>query len=122
MLCLNKLVVLIPFFSERLAISILAVSIISYCRYRPDSFLVAKILSNKVLNFIGIISYGVYLYHNIVPKYWVWGLKKMGMFTPATIYEFSYLEILIQALFIIGLSYLSWIIIEKPILKLKERI
>ena len=122
MLFLNKLVVLIPFFSERLSISILAVSIISYCRYRPDSFLVAKILSNKVLNFIGIISYGVYLYHNIVPKYWVWGLKKMGMFTPATNYEFSYLEILIQTLFIIGLSYLSWIIIEKPTLKLKERI
>jgi peptidoglycan/LPS O-acetylase OafA/YrhL len=107
MLCINKMVVLIPFFSERLAISILAVSIISYCRYRPDSFLVAKILNNKILNFIGIISYGVYLCHNIVPKYWVWGIKKLGLETPASIYKFSYLEVFIQTLFIIGISYLS---------------
>lgn len=121
MLCINKIVFLIPFFSERLAISLLATSIIVYCRYKPDSFLVAKILGNKFLNFIGIISYGLYLYHNIVPKYWVWGLKKIGMFTPATVYKFSYLEFFIQTLFIIGLSYLSWIIIEKPILKFKEK-
>jgi len=30
------------------------------------------------------------------------------------------LEFIIQTTFIIGLSYLSWILFEKPILKLKE--
>lgn len=122
MIYINNMVILIPFFSERLAISILAVSIIAYCRYNSKNILVTHILGNKVLNFIGIISYGIYLYHNIIPKYWVWGIKKIGWVTPASIYKFSYLEILIQTFFIIGISYISWVLVEKPILGLKEKI
>lgn len=122
LICINRLVILIPFFSERLAISILAVSIIAYCRYNSKNFIVIKVLGNKALNFIGIISYGIYLYHNIVPKYWVWGVKKIGWVTPASIYKFSYLEFLTQTVFIIVISYLSWIIVEKPILRLKAKV
>ncbi|MBE0391140.1 acyltransferase [Flavobacterium sp. PL002] len=122
LVCIHNIVAVIPFFSERLAISLLAIAIIGYCRYDSKSILVTYILDNKVLNFIGIISYGIYLYHNIVPKYWVWVLQKIGWITPASINKFSYLEFLIQTVFIIGISYLSWVIVEKPILKLKERI
>lgn len=122
MLYINNVFFSIPFFSERLAISVLAVSVIAYCRYKSNTILVTHVLGNKVLDFVGIISYGVYLFHNIIPKYWVWVIKKIGWVTPATNYKFSYLEILIQTSFIIGVSYLSWILVEKPILKLKEKI
>lgn len=122
LVCINHTVFSVPYFSERLAISILAVSIIGYCLYKSENILVTHVLGNKVLNFIGIISYGIYLYHNIVPKYWVWGMKKIGWVTPASIYKFSYLEILIQTMFLIGISYISWILVEKPISRLKEKI
>ncbi|MBP2283041.1 peptidoglycan/LPS O-acetylase OafA/YrhL [Flavobacterium sp. CG_23.5] len=122
LVCIHNTVAAIPYFSERLAISLLAVTIIGSCRYSTKNTLVTYILGNKVLNFIGIISYGIYLYHNIVPKYWVWGLQKMSWVTPASINKFSYLEFIIQTSFIIGISYLSWIIVEKPILRLKEKI
>jgi peptidoglycan/LPS O-acetylase OafA/YrhL len=79
LICINKMVVLIPYFSDRLAISILAVSVIGFCRYRSKHVLVTQILENKTLNFIGIISYGIYLYHNVVPKYWVLGCQKNGL-------------------------------------------
>lgn len=120
LICYHNLIVNILFFSERLAISIIAIHIIATCLWKPESYIVSKILSNKVLNFIGVISYGIYLFHNIVPKYWIWALTKLDCETPATHYEFSYLEFIIQTTFIIGLSYLSWILFEKPILKLKE--
>lgn len=64
----------------------------------------------------------IYLFHNIVPKYWIWALRKLDIATPATNYEFSYLEFIIQTAFIVGISYLSWILFEKPILKLKRYI
>lgn len=119
---LHHVVLNIPYFSERLAISIIAVAIISYCLYNSKSFLVTNILGNKILNFIGVISYGIYLYHNVVPKYWSWGLRKMNITTPSLKYQFSYFEFFIQTIFIIGISYLSWIIIERPILKLKDKV
>lgn len=84
--------------------------------------MVKYLLDNNYLNFIGIISYGIYLYHNIIPKYWVWGLQKAGWMTPAVINKFSYVEFVIQTSVIIVISYFSWIVIEQPILSLKEKI
>jgi len=108
----------IPFFSERLAISIIAVYLITLCLLKENSFVVKKILNNNFLNFVGIISYGVYLYHNIVPKYLNFILLKMNIKQ----YSFSYSLFLLQTSLIIIISYLSWIIFEKPILKLKKHL
>lgn len=109
----------ISFFPERLAISVIAINIITMCILKPNYFVV-KILSNRFLNFVGIISYGVYLYHNIVPKYWNFMLVKLKINSNNV--RFSYVEFLLQTSFIIVLSYLSWIVLEKPILKLKKKI
>lgn len=119
MLLFDKLMFNSPYFSERLAISILSVTLISFCRFHSKHFIVQQVLENKVLEFVGLISYGIYLYHNILPKYWSWGFQKMGIQTPSSLGDFSYIEFVLQTLFLIFLSYLSWIIVEKPILKLK---
>lgn len=116
----HNIVNILPYFSERLAISLIAVSIIAYCRYNAKSLLVTQLLGNKILNFIGIISYGIYLYHNIVPKYWVWGLNKLGWNDPTSINSFSYWEFIIQTTLIFCISYFSWFLIEKPILNFKK--
>lgn len=109
-------------FFDRFLVSCIAVAIIAYCRYHQDSFLVTKILENKMLSFIGLISYGVYLYHNIVPRYWIVVLNRLDVKTPSTLGNFSYLEFFIQTAFVIFISYLSWVIIEKPILKWKDKL
>jgi peptidoglycan/LPS O-acetylase OafA/YrhL len=120
LLVVHNLFDTIPYFSERLAISIIAIHIIALCLLKPNSFVVNKILNNKFLNFVGIISYGVYLYHNFLPKYW--GFISLKLNIGSNNGQFSYIEFLLQTAFIILLSYLSWIIIEKPILKLKKKI
>lgn len=120
LIIVHNLVTKIPFFPERLAVSVITIFVITRCLLKPTSFVVSKILNNRFLNFIGIISYGVYLYHNIVPKYWKYVLFKLN--ANLNNYQFSYVEFLLQTSFIIFLSYCSWILIEKPILNLKKHI
>lgn len=120
LIIIHNLFIKIPFFPERLTVSVLAIFVITFCLLKPNSFVVSKILNNRFLNFIGIISYGVYLYHNIVPKYWNFVLFKLKI--NFNNYQFSYIEFLLQTSFIIFLSYCSWILLEKPILNLKKYI
>ncbi len=120
LLITNNLIFEISFFSERLTVSILSVVLISFCRFHSKHFVVQQVLGNRVLEFVGLISYGIYLYHNILPKYWSWGLNQMNIKTPSSLGQFSYVEFVLQTLFLIFLSFLSWIVIEKPILKLKK--
>ena len=122
LLWMHHFVATLPVFSDRLLVSIVAVALIAYCRYHQESFLVTRILENKMLSFIGLISYGVYLYHNVVPRYWTVILKRLQIETPATVGTFSYIEFFIQTAFVILVSYLSWIVIEKPIAKWKDKI
>jgi peptidoglycan/LPS O-acetylase OafA/YrhL len=114
---INFTIYKIPYFSNRFAISIIAVAIISYCRYYPSSSMVRYLLGNKLLSLIGMLSYGIYLYHNLIPKYWRYGLYKLGIETSTS---FNYSYFFLQTIFIIIFSYFSWICIEKPILKLKK--
>jgi peptidoglycan/LPS O-acetylase OafA/YrhL len=109
-------------FFDRLFVSFIAVALIAYCRFHQESFLVTKILENKLISFIGLISYGVYLYHNIIPRYWVVVLNRLEWETASTMGKFSYLEFFIQTAFVIFVSYMSWIVIEKPISKWKDKI
>lgn len=114
---INYTIFKIPYFSSRFAISIIAVAVIAYCRYKPSSLMVRYLLGNKLLSFIGMLSYGIYLYHNLIPKYWRYGLFKLGIETST---NFNYSHFFLQTLIIIIFSYFSWICIEKPILKLKK--
>ncbi|WP_458306533.1 acyltransferase family protein [Croceiramulus getboli] len=107
-------------FPVRFVTSVIAVYIISVCLTKPKSILVG-LLENRVLYFLGLISYGIYLYHNLVPRYWRYTLMKFNIDAPSVRYEFNYTEFVIQTLFIVFISYLSWIIIEKPILRLKSK-
>lgn len=117
LIIINFTIYKIPYFSNRLAVSIIAVAIISYCRYNPSGFIVRYLLGNKILSFIGMLSYGIYLYHNLIPKYWRYGLFKLGIESSSS---FNFLQFSLQTLCIIIFSYFSWICIEKPILKLKK--
>jgi peptidoglycan/LPS O-acetylase OafA/YrhL len=78
-------------------------------------------LNNRFLVFIGKISYGIYLYHNLIPHFSNRMLNHMNAFLPAVIYRHNfYLIHLENFCLLILISYASWKIIEQPILRLKK--
>ena len=85
------------------------------------TFLFNFILNNRVLIFIGKISYGVYLYHMFIPHY---TYQFLSSFNTSTLFATAqvnfYLIRLENFLLLLFISYLSWWLIEQPILRLKK--
>jgi peptidoglycan/LPS O-acetylase OafA/YrhL len=113
------------FLFGRLAIRIIGLWFITYTIYReakinnsPNHF-----LNNSWLMRMGKISYGIYLYHLIIPTLLLKLSEKYFHFlTPLFLRGGFYFMILliIQFLVLIGVSALSWRFIEKPLLNLKK--
>lgn len=89
---------------------------------KQDGFL-AKIFSANWLQFIGRISYGMYLYHWIIYVLLSeWFLKAWrANFTGILKYNATIAAFLFFTLLTIVISALSFYIIEKPLLSLKSR-
>lgn len=75
--------------------------------------LTGKILDNKVLIYLGKISYGLYLFHNFIPLIW----KSLNL---PVINNVS-IRFIIYFLVLTALASLSWYILEKPVNSLKKR-
>ncbi|MBO9572189.1 MAG: acyltransferase [Chitinophagaceae bacterium] len=86
-------------------------------------FLPSRILlNNKAFLFLGKISYGIYLYHLILPNITSDTLNSLNSRLPHSIYKYNtYLIIAENFILLIALAFLSWKIIEQPLLKLKKR-
>ncbi len=102
---------------------IISLQIIASVINNKSEWVQKYVLENKTLNFIGMISYGIYLYHNILQPVWDGyidraRLRHPGM--PEFLYDYygTYVEKLIL-LFVI--SWLSYKFIEQPMLRLKNR-
>jgi peptidoglycan/LPS O-acetylase OafA/YrhL len=98
-----------------LLISVAFGILINRVSYNIEIPIVKQILNNKILIFIGKISYGIYLFHNFFPQ--IYGLN-----LPYFLSEYSYyIEKLIRFIMLMALASASWYFFEKPILKIKER-
>lgn len=71
-----------------------------------------KIMENKVLTYLGKISYGMYLYHNFI------GLIYSGMSLP--VIDNTIIRFAVYTIILIALSSISWYLIEKPVNNLKK--
>jgi len=82
------------------------------------------ILENKVLNYIGKISYGLYLYHFVMKNLLDDSLKYIVGKIPAFtfLYTNPYALFFTDVLIIIGIASLSYYAIEEPILRLKKKV
>ncbi|TDQ11996.1 acyltransferase family protein [Pedobacter metabolipauper] len=113
------------FIPLRTLISIISLWIILYIyRYESSDQLRFKfILNNKVLIFLGKISYGLYLYHNMIPVFHnrfligYLGINIPGYFGS---YEGKIFQ-LENICLLIGISWLSFVLIENPFLKMKSK-
>jgi peptidoglycan/LPS O-acetylase OafA/YrhL len=86
--------------------------------------LVGKVLDLTALQFVGRISYGLYLYHYIIPQY----LRGFFMETLHPLLPFglsnktAYVLFQVEMLLVLLLfSWFSWVLIEKPLLRFKDR-
>ncbi len=93
------------------------------------SWVIGRFLTLKWVSYLGQISYGIYLYHNVVYNYYhVDGNTIIGYlakFLPNLSSEmpnFIYLKFGISLCIVISLASLSWFFIEKPINRFKNRI
>lgn len=88
------------------------------------------LLTNKKVIFIGTISYGVYIYHLPVAYYFeayvfnpLWNeinFNAAGIFKKLQWYAWI-IKLPLYSVLSIGMAYLSFRFIEKPILRLKNR-
>ncbi len=74
------------------------------------------VLENPVSRHLGKISYGIYLYHFFMPDLYNWLSLDLHMFSPDSAFRKAFYVIAV-----IAISELSWYLVEKPILKYKDR-
>jgi peptidoglycan/LPS O-acetylase OafA/YrhL len=77
----------------------------------------ALVLNNKFLIFLGRISYGIYLYHAIIPHYTVRALTRLNKHIPVVGGHLLFME---QCIVVTLVAYTSWRLIESPVLTLKK--
>ena len=80
------------------------------------------ILKNRALQFVGKISYGVYLYHLMVAYCFskIFSAINLRLFPTATVFN-EYLVNVENFCLLLAGAYLSWRFIEQPILQLKRK-
>jgi peptidoglycan/LPS O-acetylase OafA/YrhL len=79
----------------------------------------AIIIRNKYLREIGIISYGLYIYHVLVMDLVEFVLRKMGILLNGY-HDFTILNIILVILLDIAVSYFSYYYVEKWILNYRR--
>ncbi|UFH56291.1 acyltransferase [Spirosoma sp. KNUC1025] len=94
--------------------------IVGYSREKtPFDF----ILRNPILLFIGRISYGLYVYHLMIPRLVKGTISRFNLhgFLPDTFQLYTRVLTLIEYIVVLVLiAWLSYILIEKPFLRLKK--
>lgn len=97
--------------------AIVAAVIVNRAARQDFTFIAKAMLENKFVAYCGKISYGMYLYHLFMPFIYFYLQSKTGLHIDNL---FLYFIFLYALTFII--SHFSWILIEKPINNLKNKI
>jgi len=115
----------VPHIPFRLVYAIITVNLIMYVQKGVYGKFGEAILNNRMLINLGKISYGVYLYHQLT-QFFYYGLlhfseRKLhaGKHLLSILYQ-PYVAEAIQFILLIVFSYLSYVLIEMRILRLKK--
>jgi len=80
------------------------------------SGVVGKVFDNKVLIYLGKVSYGLYLYHKVIPLTLLIVLKRLDIQIDNIVVYYC-----VNLLILLVLTHFSWMLIEKPILRFKSK-
>jgi peptidoglycan/LPS O-acetylase OafA/YrhL len=81
------------------------------------SGITGKILENKLLIYLGKVSYSSYIFHELMPQLADWLYQSIGVNKPQDVY----VNFGVYFILTIALSTLSWYVLESPMLKLKRK-
>ncbi|NJN26103.1 MAG: acyltransferase [Cyclobacteriaceae bacterium] len=101
--------------------NLFAVTVISKASNGYENRWIKSILENQILLFLGKISYGIYLYHNIIPYFYsvmINQAKKLSIELP--VLDNDLLRYTVYFVILIVVSAISWYVIEKPINSAKK--
>lgn len=94
----------------------LSSGLILFIAYNGETTLLNPVLNSKQLQYLGKLSYGIYLYHKPIPSFLKIIFLKLHVALPAPPIYF-----LLCVAVIIPIVITSYYLIEKPILKLKTK-
>jgi len=100
---------------SQFSLSLISASFIIFAIYSKNNSK-NNFLHNKVTIDLGKISYGIYLYHNIIIAHWLTIAEFIGLNPSNAIYN----KIVFLIMFTIILAKISYRFIEKPFLQLKD--
>jgi peptidoglycan/LPS O-acetylase OafA/YrhL len=89
--------------------------IINKVAWNIDIPVLKQVLESKTLLYLGKISYGIYLFHNLIPYFY--DIQLPQLLKPYSIYVVHGLRFILLIL----ISTFSWYLLEKPFLRLKDR-
>lgn len=112
---------LLPFRTLSAAIALWLICFVVLTEHRTT--LINKVLKNNLLIWIGKVSYGLYLYHLLIPYFLNLLLQKLSNRGLLNIPRENYqLVLLAGSLFmLLFIAWISWNLIEQPFLGLKKR-
>ncbi len=103
---------------KRFSDSIIASGLILFCLSNSYRSLRNRLLENKVMVHLGMVSYGIYLFHYAIPYFY--SKAKQNMHVEFGKYD-SIIDYLLMMIILLLLAFFSFYKIEKPILRLKKK-
>ncbi|MEY2792014.1 MAG: hypothetical protein RJA76_6 [Bacteroidota bacterium] len=112
---------------ERTVFGLFAFFILAHC-IQGKNDLIGKIFTNNWVNYLGKISYGIYLYHNFVYNVYhnngntLFGYFENNFsFTNNYLFQSHFFLFLFNFVLLIIISSISWLLIEQPFMTLKNK-
>ncbi len=102
---------------KRFSDSIIATGLILFCLSDSYTSLRNKLLENKLMYHLGIVSYGIYLFHYAIPYFY--SRAKQSLHVSFGRYD-TIIDYTLMLLLLLLIAFISYFKIERPILKLKQ--
>jgi peptidoglycan/LPS O-acetylase OafA/YrhL len=109
---------------QRTLVAVITIKVIAviFLAQQNGKTVLSVVFRNPVLLFTGKISYGIYPYHNMIPYFTNDDLTAVNRHLPASVFYFNqYVLVAENLLIVILVAFLSWKLIEQPLLGLKKR-